>query len=583
MKNIKNIFLAILSVLMIAVSCAKIDGGYYGVYPPMNTKGEYAIVFDNPDPLTKAEKISTSGNGYDEFSLYTWNSNDEVIMNPFKVEATGVGAYEYDGVSGQTLQYFKNNADSYSFIGIVPATDVTLNNGTVTLGVESFVVDDARVTGTLAADSPKEFLWARADVDKANYSQVVTLPFKHGNALLYLGFISDDSNTQIVDYTPTIPEVPASAGTPDTETYTKKTTKFIDELVAGSEVQVAIGFYGADSPKLTKGNPNPIYIGTNNGTWKSKDWLLSIKDAVNAQFVYYRLNEVYNSTSKTETTEDWESADSNKNIFMMKLADGVDKAEFAAGNDAFSTALKAHQTDWKGGSDNGSFWAMFEKAYNEGWRVIRINVSDANANQVLVFLSSNIVKDTQVCTITPGTPATPGSPEIPGLKGIRVFSAKEDATDGYAHLAHTKTADATVATGLTFDNRVAVTDSIQFSLPTNTIIPVGTTENDAVYSPTTFYAIPGDAGLTHFVVKVSYTYKGTTVYDVRVPLALPAAGLEAGKYYKYIINITSIGNGTNDPDEANNEKDDIDIVNNPIQVTTTITDYENGHTQIITI
>ena len=150
------------------------------------------------------------------------------------------------------------------------------------------------------------------------------------------------------------------------------------------------------------------------------------------------------------------------------------------------------------------------------------------------------------------------------------------------HILHTKTADATVATGLTFDNRVAVTDSIQFSLP-GVVVPAGTTEAQAVYSPTTFYAIPGDAGLTHFVVKVSYTYKGTTVYDVRVPLALPAAGLEAGKYYKYIINITSIGNGTNDPDEANNEKDDIDIVNNPIQVTTTITDYENGHTQIIKI
>lgn len=85
------------------------------------------------------------------------------------------------------------------------------------------------------------------------------------------------------------------------------------------------------------------------------------------------------------------------------------------------------------------------------------------------------------------------------------------------------------------------------------------------------------------VIKVSYTYKGTTVYDVRVPLALPAAGLEAGKYYKYIINIISIANGTNDPDEANDEKDDIDIVNNPIQVTVDITDYIEGYTQVIVI
>ena len=576
MKN-KNIFLAIVATVMTIASCAKIESTFTN-RTPTNSKGEYAILFGDRTLETKASVATTAGNGYDEFSLYAWNTLNETVMNPFTVQANNTNSYVYEGVNGQELQYFKNNADSYSFIGIIPTTDAKVNNGAVKVGVESFVADDNRVTGTLTADSPKEFLWARTDVAKVNYGSVVNLPFKHGNALLYLGFISDDSNTKILDYTPTTPEVPA---TPDTETYTKKTTKFIDELAAGSEVQVAIGFYGANSPKLTKNQPNPLYVGSNNATlnYMAKDWLLSIKDAVNAQFVYYRLNQVVNSTSKTETTEDWESAASNKNIFMMKLADGVDKAEFAAGNDAFSTALKAHQTDWYGGSPAESFWSMFEKAYNEGWRVVRINVSDANANQVLVFLSSNVEASTQVCTITPGTPYQPA---VTGIDGIRVFSAKADATNGYAHLAHTKTADATVSTGLTFDNRVAVTDVIQFSLPTSNV-PVGTTEAEAIYSPTTFYAIPGDTGLTHFVVKLSYTYKGTTVYDVRVPIALPAAGLEAGKYYKYIINITSTGNGKDNPGDANGEKDDIDITNNPIQVTIDVTDYTEGHTQIIKI
>ena len=144
------------------------------------------------------------------------------------------------------------------------------------------------------------------------------------------------------------------------------------------------------------------------------------------------------------------------------------------------------------------------------------------------------------------------------------------------------TADATVSTGLSFDNRVTSSDVIQFSLPASNV-PVGTTEADAIYSPTTFYAIPGDTGLTHFVVKVSYEYKGEKVYDVRVPIELPNAGLEPGKYYKYIINLTSTGNGTDDPDEANDEDDDIDIVDNPIVVTVNVTDYENGDTKIITI
>ena len=583
MRTIKNIFLAIISGVMVVASCAKIDSAYNDGVLPKNNKGEYAILFNNSSVFTKAAVSPVSSKGYDEFSLFAWNSNNDTIMNPYVVQPDGADAYKYDGIGEQKLQYFKNNAESYSFIGVIPTTDVKVKNGAVKVGVESFVVDDKRVSGTLAADSPKEFLWARTDVTKANYNQTVSLPFKHGNALLYLGFVSDDGNTQIVDYTPHVDAQAAQPAVPGTETYTKKTTKFIDELVAGNEVQVAIGFYGVNSPKLTKTNPNPLYVGADNTSngYLAKTWLLSIKDAVNAQFVYYRLNAVANSTSKTVTTEDWESAASNKNIFMMKLADGVDKAAFAAGNDAFATALKTHQTDWVGGSPAESFWAMFEQAYADGWRVVRINVSDANASQVLVFLSSNIEASTQVCEVTGGSPAVSAIPES-GFKGIRVFSAKADATDGYAHLAHTKTADATVATALTFDNRVTVTDSIQFSLPGVTV-PVGTTEAQAVYSPTTFYAIPGDTGLTHFVVKLSYTYKGTTVYDVRVPITLPAAGLEAGKYYKYIINITSTANGTNDPDEANTEKDDISIIDNPIQLVITVDDYTEGDTQIIKI
>ena len=579
-------FFAIITMLMVAVSCAKLDASYDSDYTLTNNNGEYAILFSNPSNFTKAVVNPTSSKGYDEFSIYSWNSNGDTIMNPFVVQADGADDYVYDGVNGQQLQYFKNNANSYSFIGVIPTTDTILQNGTVTVGVESFTVDDKKVEGNgVKADSPKEFLYAYADVAKANYSANVSLPFKHGNALLYLGFISDDANTEILDYTPTIPEVPASPGTPDTETYTKKTTKFIDELVVGNEVQVAIGFYGTNSPKLTENNPNPLYVGTNNTTngWLSKDWLLSIKDAVNSQFVYYRLNQVNNSTSKTETTEDWESAASNKNIFMMKLADGVDKAAFAAGNDAFWNALVAHEADWVGGSPAMPFKQMFAQAYADGWRVIRINVSDANASQVLVFLSSNIEASTQVCTITPGTPATPGSPEVPGIDGIRVFSAQTDANDGYAKIAHTATADATISsTGPAFSNRVTNNNAITFSLLENKV-PVGTTEADAAYSPTTFYAIPGDAGLTHFVVKVSYEYKGTKVYDVRVPITLPAAGLEAGKYYKYIINITSTGNGTNNPAEADPESENVDIVDNPIKVIIDHTDYTDGHTQIIKI
>lgn len=86
------------------------------------------------------------------------------------------------------------------------------------------------------------------------------------------------------------------------------------------------------------------------------------------------------------------------------------------------------------------------------------------------------------------------------------------------------------------------------------------------------------------MVKLSYVYKGVTTYDVRVPIKLPAGGLQAGKYYKYELYITSSSNGTNDFNEAAIEKDEILIENNPvISVKLIDTGYTEGDNRKITI
>ena len=555
MRNLK--FLIIPIVLGI-VSCVKIDDTFNKSILT-NEKGEHAIVFSNKT-LTKASVSPVSNKGYDEFSLYTWNSNNEIVMNPYVVQAEDADTYTYEGIGSQTLQYFKNNADSYSFIGVIPTSDATLSNGSVTVGVESFVVDDKKAEGNgVKVDSPKEFLWARTDVNKVDYNKTVTIPFKHGNALLYLGFISDDANTEIINYTPDIP------GTSVPGTKTTEHAKMFDLLAQGKLVGYGLTKFQGDEHGEYRGftgnyfNINPYLTGN---SYITQERLAELMPLVNAQFIY--------TDENCNLVDKWEYGVDKKDKMFLKFADGVDATEFIAGNDAFWTNL----TDTEK--------TALKNHHDSGCRIIRIErLPDGKYfawGESYGLVVSSTARDFKV--INGGTI---GKAASPGYTGIRVFSAQTDPTDGYTHLAHTKTADATVGTTLAYDNRVTGTDVIPYSLPSPTVVPVGTTEADAVYSPTTFYAIPGDAGLTHFVVKVSYTYKGTTVYDVRVPLALPTAGLEAGKYYKYIINITSIGNGTNDPDEANNEKDDIDIVNNPIQVTTTITDYENGHTQIIKI
>lgn len=93
-----------------------------------------------------------------------------------------------------------------------------------------------------------------------------------------------------------------------------------------------------------------------------------------------------------------------------------------------------------------------------------------------------------------------------------------------------------------------------------------------------------DVNLNWLVVKLSYVYNGVTAYDVRVPIKLPEGGLKPGKYYKYELNITSTGNGTNDPNEASDEKDEIIIESlNPIVVNLTVAGYEVGADEKIII
>lgn len=581
-------FLAIVASMLATVACAKTEiylpmGGwmatpyYYSYTVPQNASGEYGIVFGNYSPATKASSnagvfVGPGECGYDSFDVYAYKDGTEAVMNPYTVAWDG-SAWSYE-TSPQELKYFSRNSTKYDFVGIISDKGSSWNAGTVEVDdVEAFL------DNTDEMNTPGELLWAGTEVVKANYGSTVPLTFNHANAKMYIGFASDRSDTQVLDYTPSIPEVPV---TPDVETYTKKTVKFIDELVAGNEVQVGIGFYGVNSPKLTKTNPNPLYVGADNTAngYLAKTWLLSIMDAVNAQFVYYRLDQVSNSTSKNVTTEDWESAASNKNIFMMKLADGVDKAAFAAGNDVFATALKAHQTDWYGGSPAESFWAMFEQAYADGWRVVRINVSDANANQVLVFLSSNLEIDTQVCTITPGTPYQAA---VVGLNGIRIFSVDKDATTDKLIVAnHTTKADAAISIS---DCVLSVAEAdngvLEFAKPTGAVAQFATMADVAVgnstFSPTTYYALPIGNPAEGYVVKFSYTYNGKTYYDARVHIPAADADFAQGCYYKYVIYITSATNGTEDPNEATTDKDEVDTSDSPIKFSVVVSrTYSNG-------
>ena len=509
MKNIKNIFMVIVSAFLLFAGCAKVESPYSNQIP-VNSKGEYAITFTKV-PATRASVAAWSTfNGYDKFQLFTWNA-DDAIMNPFKVEGTS-NEYKYDGIGSQTLQYFKKQYDAYNFIGIIPEdASATLTDTTVTVtGVESFVVDDKRVETDIVADSPKEFLYAQTAVAKADYGHNVTLPFKHGNALLKLSFKSDKSDTELLDYVP-------ERTTPGSTTPNKQ-----ESILAGTG-------WARTSTAV--------------GTVITQDDI----DYINGLFTYNSgLTFTYGDGVEIPNTQGYitgyfQEAEGIKDYLISKYP------TLAGSSDTFMNSF-------------ANFYLIhIEKNGNEvcGW-----------------FYNKKKGATSSVTTYTETT--TPGA-TIPAIEGIRVFSA-DSTTTGLVHIAHTLNAKAVVTpVTFTWEDRVAATDSIQFSLPATTVLA------SEQWSPTTFYAIPGDTDLNFFVVKFSYKYDGTTVYDVRVPLKLPVGGLVAGKYYHYIINITSTGNGTNNPTEAETGKDDIDIVDNPIVVTVSTTDYTEGTTTTVTI
>ena len=573
--KIKNLFFAVIALIMMIASCVKVEYTVNGRIPT-NRNGEYAILFSGYNPQTKAQINSVSGTGYDSFSLFAWNSINDTIMKPYSVLASGEGTYQYENVDGQELKYFKRVADWYDFIGVIPSDHtMSLNDGLVTVeGVKSFTVDDKRSekavnltdtlywTSGLSAESPEEFLWAYSRVAKADYGNVVNLPFNHQNALIFLGFSSDQTDTKLLDYapgTPDIPEVPEVRDTTDTWVNLKKSSNTIATSTAVK---------GPGETSYTNAAPLPddlvaeikSYYSIDNGT--AGDYELKLGNSVWPSSVTYKQLRVV----KDIPAEYKMTVDMHGEGIMMDFFDAI-------------KYLKDNGYYVQSGSTGGKP-AVFDNNYV---------ILDAYVNGTAYTITalnwgeSNSVPQYTI-DVTPGSPAVPGRP---ALEGIRVFSADSLGLNNVptdtlfcVHIPHTMTADATISSeGCELSNRLTSDDVIQFSLPETTTLSAR-----AVWSPTTFYALPGDTDFNYIVVKLSYTYKGVTAYDVRVPIHLPDGGLQPGKYYKYELYITSTGNGTNDPNEASDEKDEIIIEDNPIiQVKLIDSGYTQGDERTFTI
>ena len=388
-------------------------------------------------------------------------------------------------------------------------------------------------------------MYCTTNVPKALYSTGATLNFKHGNAKIYLKFKSDDANTEIINYKEETPGTPAVPGGQQ-----NVSAKIIDELVAGNTVAWP---YAVDAT-LTSTQANVFYKASSN-----YGQLGDLVNGVNAQFDYFDEDGNASNANWIETVSS-EPNTSKKNKVQFKLKSSIDAAAFAAGNDAF----------WTNASD--ALKTIFQKAYNEGWRVVRVNALSTGG------YAAWLVNNTQVNYVinTPGTPAVPGTP---GINGVIVLPATSTAGDGsdavLSHYVSEATATINMSNGLTFtatdyNNKLVYT------------IPNGKFNSAEVASPTVFYSIPTETSGVGYTVKFSYIYKGVKYYDARVYIPAAKCQWEKGKYYTYVINITGSGNGKTD--EPGDENDPVVTPNNEIKViNVVINDYESGTTEEINI
>lgn len=544
-------FIFMLLVLLFSVACQEI----VVVYPPIiTTTGQEtpdgSIQFGNYTPATKAMAgEGPNGVGYGDFTVFGFEDNTP-IMDPYFV-IWQESQWVYEGVSSQELKYFNKSANQYSFIGIISDNTPSRDGTTVNVSdVESFQTTDPM-------NSPKELLYTQKIVPQSQFGKYVSLTFNHANARMFIGFASDRSDTEVIDYVPGTPSVPG--------TITTEHAKMFDLLAEGKLVGYGLTKFQGDEHGEYRGytgnyfNINPYQGGLD---FISNERLAELMPIVNAQFIY--------TDENCNIVDHWEYNVDKKDKMFLKFADGVNASDFIAGNDAFWTNLTdAEKVGLKNHHDSGC-------------RIIRIEKLP-DGNYFAWGESYGLVQNTTDRDFKVINGGTIGRPE---LEGIRVFSV-DDSGSPIIHKVHTVKADAhfDAVNAPSYDNVVANSECITFNKPSTVLAQSDDTNitwAEATHSPTIRYALP--IASTGYVVKFSYVYNGVTYYDARVLIPTESAAFAASKDYTYVIYITDKTNATTDPNQAYEEKNEVDTSQKAIVFSEiTFGDYTSGGHYVYTI
>lgn len=228
----KKLLLILIAILSFTFTSCTIDNSihvpdpyiYCWYWQPYQVNGNGYWLMGGPvnnysAAQTRAYKIQSTDilSDYDNFSLFSWTP-DSVVMNNY----TGTINYQtYTWGYASDKKYFDNNVSKYSFIGIIPQSNLSIKSDKSV----DVTLDDFKTEGVNPNDEKynKEFIVASTEVEKANYSQGATLNFYHQNSIVRIKFETDATNIlEILDFTPYNPGTPGQAAwdeTVDVTTY----------------------------------------------------------------------------------------------------------------------------------------------------------------------------------------------------------------------------------------------------------------------------------------------------------------------------------------------------------------------------
>ena len=541
MKKIFTALMTVIIMMMTLISCEKTlvwspivvlgEGTPYSSVVPQNENGEFGIVFGNYSPYTKAMSkndvlLGPNQCGYDNFNMYAWKDGS-AVMNPYSVKWSD-NAWSYDNVDGQQLQYFDRNSMKYDFIGVISNGNESADPGEVIVtNVPAFLDNSDELT------TPDELLWTSVTVEKANYASPVSLNFKHANAKMYLGFASDRDDTQIIDYTPYTPGIPGTEGTPAW-----------DEVVEVTDYQMTATTVPVEGPTITDINISDEDIAYVNDKFTASKGFANyatnnvITGPLNEDMYAYLVSK-YPALS-TATLNNWNTYVTNPNMRLVHI-----------------------NTE---GAQYNRYSAVF------------VNIQNVNFNTGGTTHQETIHHDA-----IPGEPGTPAT----GLEGIRVFSVSID-NDGHNIVTnHTTEATAVITDECILIQTAADDEVIVFGKPTSTVAQFNSqadiTWEGSTKSPSVWYALPAANSDNGYVVKFSYTYDGVSYYDARVHIPFADSDFEQGVYYTYVVYITSKTNGTTDPNEAEEDKDEVDTDKVAISFVISVTEYSDAGVKTYTL